>query len=582
MTRFFCLFFVLLFALQAYAEDTRDYSAWSQIPILHDGRVKPLHTFAKHLLTEIHGSDTLPEMNADRWLALVLFYPEEAVNQPIFRISDVELRGLLKLPDRAQPFYAFSEFSESLDGLSETIQQLAGKPPATLTATQRELIELYQYSANFWELLRSLTLVLPLKDIPDINGEQATYLTLFKIRQKIEAEKQQDEKLAALAGLLHTVETDGQNSAIFRVIPPQWNMVANTWLSPWATLLGGAGSPATSAFMHTWQQLAYAYRTGEDEQWQKLTQQLLIQSHAMADGQAPSWRINIEMAYYQLHPFTIAVALYLLTLLALRFKNISAYSFAAGWCFHTLGLVMRILILMRPPVSNLYESILFVSWAAASLSAVLTFRQKMNLTLASALAGAALLLSFGFAPKGDTLGVVIAVLNTDFWLATHVICITLGYSLCLVTAGFAHLWLWRAKQGMDVNALFKQVHTLVLFSLFFTATGTILGGIWADQSWGRFWGWDPKENGALLIVLWLTWTLHGKLSGRFGQRGFMASIAALSIVVAFSWLGVNLLGVGLHSYGFTDRAAWGLGGFCAMEILAIAYLALRQRKAKHA
>jgi cytochrome c biogenesis factor len=97
--------------------------------------------------------------------------------------------------------------------------------------------------------------------------------------------------------------------------------------------------------------------------------------------------------------------------------------------------------------------------------------------------------------------------------------------------------------------------------------GTVLGGIWADQSWGRFWGWDPKENGALLIVLWNAIILHARSGKLVGERGIMAMAIVGNIITSFSWFGVNMLGVGLHSYGFMDKAFWWLSGFIGLQIL---------------
>ena len=121
----------------------------------------------------------------------------------------------------------------------------------------------------------------------------------------------------------------------------------------------------------------------------------------------------------------------------------------------------------------------------------------------------------------------------------------------------------------------KMLHFLALLSLLFSAVGTVLGGIWADQSWGRFWGWDPKENGALLIVLWLVWILHGRISGQMHEVLFTAGLAYLSVITALSWFGVNLLGVGLHSYGFTQGMMASLFGFIALESFLIAGFAWR-------
>jgi cytochrome c biogenesis factor len=98
----------------------------------------------------------------------------------------------------------------------------------------------------------------------------------------------------------------------------------------------------------------------------------------------------------------------------------------------------------------------------------------------------------------------------------------------------------------------------------------VLGGIWADQSWGRFWGWDPKENGALLIVLWNAIILHARWGGYARDRGIMAMAIFGNVITALSWFGVNMLGVGLHSYGFMDKAFWALAGFCGSQLLLMA------------
>ena len=127
--------------------------------------------------------------------------------------------------------------------------------------------------------------------------------------------------------------------------------------------------------------------------------------------------------------------------------------------------------------------------------------------------------------------------------------------------------------------LYRSMFGVSLFALFFSLFGTILGGIWADQSWGRFWGWDPKENGAMLIVLWLLWLLHGLISKHIGQLGFAFGMVITNIIVALAWFGVNLLGVGLHSYGFTENILSNLMIFCGAELIFgfTFYFLLRKR-----
>ena len=132
----------------------------------------------------------------------------------------------------------------------------------------------------------------------------------------------------------------------------------------------------------------------------------------------------------------------------------------------------------------------------------------------------------------------------------------------------------RSLDKPTADALAGMVYGVVCFATVFSFVGTVLGGIWADQSWGRFWGWDPKENGALIIVLWNALILHARWGGMVKQRGLMALAIFGNIVTAWSWFGVNMLGVGLHSYGFMDSAFWWLAAFVATQMIAIALLNL--------
>jgi ABC-type transport system involved in cytochrome c biogenesis permease subunit len=254
----------------------------------------------------------------------------------------------------------------------------------------------------------------------------------------------------------------------------------------------------------------------------------------------------------------------------------------------------------RPPVTNLYSSALFIGWGAVLLC---FFTEKyLRLGVASAMGS---LVGFGslviahnlsldssLNPTGDTMEMMRAVLDSNFWLATHVVIITIGYSTTFLAGflGIAYvchklvlsLFGGTAKYGAKLMGTEKDaqrilgamIYGITCFSLFFSLVGTVLGGIWADQSWGRFWGWDAKENGALLIVIWNAILLHARWSGIAKIRG-IASIAIFgNVVTAWSWFGTNMLGVGLHSYGFMDKAFNPLMYFILSQLIfiAIAYL----------
>ena len=119
---------------------------------------------------------------------------------------------------------------------------------------------------------------------------------------------------------------------------------------------------------------------------------------------------------------------------------------------------------------------------------------------------------------------------------------------------------------------------IVCFSLFFSFIGTVLGGIWADQSWGRFLGWDPKENGALMMVLWAAIMLHAKLGKFVHEKGFMIAAVFGNIITSFSWFGVNMLGVGLHSYGFMEKTFLWLFAFILSQLTIIMFGIIPTRK----
>jgi ABC-type transport system involved in cytochrome c biogenesis permease subunit len=247
---------------------------------------------------------------------------------------------------------------------------------------------------------------------------------------------------------------------------------------------------------------------------------------------------------------------------------------------HTAALISRIYISGRPPVTNLYSSAVFIGWGAVALG--LIFERVFRLGLGNAIASAAgfstlliaHLLSISDSGNGDTFTVLQAVLDTQFWLATHVTCITLGYTATYVAGllGLAYVLggvFSKALAGSVGKDVGRMLYGSLCFAIFFSFVGTVLGGLWADDSWGRFWGWDPKENGALMIVLWNALVLHARWDGMIKERG-MALLAVLgNVVVSWSWWGVNNLGVGLHSYGRAEEVMFALGVFAVSQVVMV-------------
>ena len=260
-------------------------------------------------------------------------------------------------------------------------------------------------------------------------------------------------------------------------------------------------------------------------------------------------------------------------------RRAALWLFFAGLALHGWGICARMILHGYPPVTDLYSSAVFIGWGAALSGLLLEHRLRDGLSLAGAsFAGfAALCAAHGIAGPG-TPEALQAVLNTRFWLIVHVLTISLGYCAILLAGGLAAVSVLREALGgashrADARHMEAVLLAVIRFGVGFATAGTLLGGIWADQCWGRFWGWDPKENGALLVVLWYAAILHAWRSGNIRRRGLLGMTLLGDALTAFSWFGINMLGVGLHSYGSLGQTGWPwLGAWischCALALLA--------------
>lgn len=603
--KYILLLFLILFSMPAVAKNgtTLDLKTFETLPVQHGGRIKPIDSFSKTMLQTISGSESVDGLQSASWLAEVLFAPAKAIERPIFRLFKPDI---INLPAQKRLF-SYSEIAPALTAKSELITKLATTDPAKWSADQVELMRIHENSLLFTQLLRSFSMLLPLNlDIPqEVRAELPArdFITLESYRglsKKIDDRVQaivkkkgsdlskftaKEQALAAFSFEMKTIEAGAQNNILFRIIPGSWGEgEKSTWFSPWALIQQGQGSPEAAPYLDSWRSMAHAFIENDTGRWN----QSVRQAHETAKTFAKTETTQMELAYNKFHPLTLALLLYFAAVLLFSLHAIfpaNALSVLAiastvlGCCAHALAITLRILVLERPPVGTLYESILFVAFICVLCGLVYEYfrRDKAGLLAAGASGTFLLFIAKSFTGE-DNMQVLVAVLNTNFWLATHVLCITIGYAWCLFASFLAHLWLFRKATGKDETTLTIPVKMISLIALLFTATGTILGGIWADQSWGRFWGWDPKENGALLIVLWLLWALHARIAQQINDKLFMALISALSIIVGIAWFGVNLLNVGLHSYGFISGVATSLGLFCAIELALITYLFIGGKK----
>jgi ABC-type transport system involved in cytochrome c biogenesis permease subunit len=296
-------------------------------------------------------------------------------------------------------------------------------------------------------------------------------------------------------------------------------------------------------------------------------------------------RCDVEARFNAAQPFYTSMALYVAAFLfavVSWLKWPAALGRSAFWlvavafALATAGIAARMWLENRPPVTNLYSSALFVGWGAVGLCLLLEaiYKNAIGSVAAGLIGFATLLIAHHLSLGGDTMEMMRAVLDSNFWLATHVVTVTVGYSATFLAGFLALIYVvrgvfTRSLDAATADSLARMVYGIVCFATFFSFVGTVLGGIWADQSWGRFWGWDPKENGALIIVLWNALILHARWGGLVKARGLMNLALFGNIVTAWSWFGVNMLGVGLHSYGFMDAAFWWLLAFVGSQLAAM-------------
>ncbi len=348
------------------------------------------------------------------------------------------------------------------------------------------------------------------------------------------------------------------------------------------------GAPATleeNPAVAAWRDILTAYSAGNAREFNAQ----VARYHGALEGrrlpEVSLTKVGFESFFNYFQPFFLASMSYFMVFIVATLAWLGwtkTLNRTAFWmiCFtlllHTFALVSRIYISGRPPVTNLYSSAVFISWGTVVLGLVLEciFRLGIGNVVAAVTGFAGLLIAHYLAADGDTFTVLQAVLDTQFWLATHVTTINLGYATVFLAGMMGVLYVLRGfftkSLTPDVEKnLARMIYGTLCFGIFFSFVGTVLGGLWADDSWGRFWGWDPKENGALIIVLWTALVLHARWGGMVKDRGMAVLAIGGNIATSWSWFGVNELGVGLHSYGFTEGVLLSLGVFVISQLAAI-------------
>ncbi|MBI2387215.1 MAG: cytochrome c biogenesis protein CcsA [Elusimicrobia bacterium] len=576
-----------------------DVEGFGRLPSLEGGRVKPIDSFARSTLLMIRSKQTVrvdgKALSATRWLLDSAFKPETSDTYAAFVVDDPEVLGLLGLAQGKGRYYAYWQLEPKREEISRQAQAADAVPSGARSRFQNAVLALDQRMSGYERIKNTF--------MPSGRGDPAAELASFQalMKEAMAALKsgKPSKKTAEMMGRLDGSMRGYQflaEAAAFKSAPPKPGEPEEAWASFGEAVLSPGGALDLHPSAALFARMAGAYRAGDAAAFNAA----VAEQSAWAEANAPkaARQARAEALFNRAQPFVSGMTLYVAALLlvfaswATRREDVAAAARAAAWAaftVHTLGLLSRTVLQGRPPVTNLYSSAVFVGWGAAFLG---LFGERVHrrgfAAAGAATAGfATLLVAHHLGSSGDTMDVMRAVLDSNFWLATHVITVTIGYSGTYLAGLLAIAWIvrrhaLRKPDPADDKALVSLTYGVLAFSLFFSFLGTVLGGIWADQSWGRFWGWDPKENGALLIVLWNALILHMRWAGFVRERGIMLMSVFGNVITSVSWFGVNMLGIGLHSYGFMDSAFWWLLAFSVSQLAIIAVGALPPRFWSHA
>lgn len=564
------------------------------LPVLDEGRVKPFDSVARNTLQilcarqeavtsyDYENKERGEKIQATQWLMDVVSGKKESRDYQVFRITNLELLDTLKLPRKSGFYrYSVSDLRDTMDQLEPQVDLARKVDEKMRTPFQRDVLDLAMKLNIYSKLIDAYSL-------PRTMSGGASNLD-FEIDK---------EKFNRLRG----------TTAVRSVVPA-------TAEGEWHTLFEGSlqaliaqieGRPANPAALSL-AMVIYAYQQQDAEAFEKAIlrykkfveqyeQELNAPKNASVVASMKTVeklnteRIRFETWFNSSSPFYYCSVLYLVALLVS----------AAGWLVapkvlgrsaiaiivvtlivHTLAIAARVYISDRPPITNLYTTAICIGWfiVLGMLVFESIFKLGVGAFVASAVGFATLLIAHSLGLDEDTFTVMQAVLDTQFWLSTHVITINLGYATTMLAGCLGIVYvvvvqlfpLFNTKQARQLTAM---IYGSLCFAILFSFVGTVLGGLWADDSWGRFWGWDPKENGALMIVLWNAIALHARWGKMVGPRGLAMLSIFGNVITAWSWFGVNQLSQGLHAYAFRDDLAFYLQWFFISQIALLALAAI--------
>ena len=579
------------------------------LPVQDGGRIKPLHTFAGFTLLRLHGKRSLKTSGGERlspveWLLDTLFFPEATADYPLFLVQNDEVIAAIGIPStgkKKRDYYSFDELRPGIPRLFDLAHNYGAIEEKERTSLQRQIYFLAGNVNSFIQLASHLDFArrpIALETSTELSTffhghaevwfhevvERAPELRKLHDELAADRENREMEEANAVMSLLRAASELSKGTGALALIPPAASPETEAWMTP-VDLFDRAYQVGSVSVAHVDVLRGFQALASNPEDpvaFERELAALHARIRGLAEVRGEYGKIGLEITYYKSKVISWSLYLFVLAFLSttvmwLRPRSRLVYRATSGIVLTATmlliaAIVMRCVIRGRPPVSTLYETVLFVTAVGLLLALFIELvnRQRIALSAAAILGMVGLFIANGYEmlDKQDTMPSLVAVLDTNFWLATHVTAITIGYSAGMLAALLGTVYLlakitrFRRGAGSDrafYRNLSRMVYGVLCFGMIFATVGTILGGIWANDSWGRFWGWDPKENGALLIVISQIAILHGRMGGYLREHGICMAAALGGTVVAFSWWGVNLLGVGLHSYGFTsgiNTALW--------------------------
>ncbi len=288
----------------------------------------------------------------------------------------------------------------------------------------------------------------------------------------------------------------------------------------------------------------------------------------------------LELNYFKWNPFVWSLILSLVAIIlfvVVKNKIPGTIFTVASLVLQTIGMVMRVMISGRAPVTNMYETVMFSGFGALVISCIIyTYRKEIMFILAGLASNVLGLMMMKFANGmlDEGISPLVPVLRDNFWLSTHVTTVILSYAALALSWVLANQLLIRSRFSQVSSGEYRYqvdlIYTCIKFGVVLLSAGVILGGVWADYSWGRFWGWDPKETWSLIVLLVYIAILHGKYTSWIPAHRFVPLVAGAFMSVMMAWFGVNyILASGLHSYGFSEGGAIFLGSFFLIQILLL-------------